>query len=82
MNLTVQFLQRFYFSTLVVLHIADSFCRCLCRCDGSEVRNLCLDGCLSQITVIVNTVFSDRRVDDQVDLSVGNQIQNIRTAFV
>ena len=42
-----------------------------------DIRDARLDGILSEIAVIMNTVFADRRVDDQLDLAVCDQVDNV-----
>ena len=66
----------------MLFHVADSLSSCPCSRDGGHVRNLAFDGSLAQVTVIVDAVLAYRRVYDQVDLAVGDHIQDIRTAFV
>ena len=53
-----------------------------CRRDRGHVRDLRFNRRFPQIAVVVDAFFSGRRVDDQVDLTVGNHIQDIRTSFI
>ena len=73
----MKFLQGFYFSVSVLLHVMDSLIAGSgCR-NGGHIGNFGLDGCLSQVAVIVGAFLADRRVNNQVDLAVGDHIQNI-----
>ena len=80
-NFAVKLLQGFNFTGFMRLHITDSACSCSGSSNGSHIRNLCLDCCFTKITVIIYAVFSDWRVDDQINLSVCDQIQNIWATF-
>ena len=64
MNLTMQLLQRFHFSALVSLHIANTLCGGPGGSDGSHIGDLSLDSCFSEIAVVVYTVLAYRGVDD------------------
>ena len=69
----VPLLQRTDIAVAVFLDVTDSFRSRARRVDRCDIRDACLDGILSEIAVIMNTVFTDRRVDDQLDLAVGDQ---------
>ena len=66
----------------MLLDIADSLSCRAGRIDRGDVRNAGLDGVLSKIAVVVNAVFADRRVDDELDLSVSDQVKDIGTSLV
>ena len=81
-NFAVQFLQRFDGFISVCLDICNTLgCR-FGSGNGRHIWNLCFDGCFSQVAVIMDTFFSSWRVDNQVNLAVGDHIQNVWTAFV
>ena len=50
--------------------------------DRRDVRHVVLDGVLADVGIVVSAELSGRRVVDQLDLSVLNRINQIRTAFV
>ena len=81
MNLTMKLLQRFHFSALVSLHIVNTLCGGSGSSDRCHIGDFSLDGCFSQIAVVVYTVLAHRGVDDQIDFSVGDQIQCIRASL-
>ena len=60
----------------------DSFCRCLCSCNGCNIRHLRLNCCFTQIAVVLYSTLADRRIYDELDFSVCNHIGNIRASFV
>ena len=60
LNLAVKLLERFYVCVSIFLNIQDPFGSCSCSGNGSHIGNSCLDCGLAQITVIMNTVFSNR----------------------
>ena len=82
MNLAVQLLQRFHGFLFMCFYIADTACGCFRGSDGRHIWYFCLDGCLTQIAVVINAVFADWRVDDQVDLSVCDQVVDIRASLI
>ena len=78
----MKLLQGFHLAVAVLLHVEDALEGSPRRGDGGHVRDLCLNGRLAQVAVIVGAFFADGRIDDQIDLAVGNHIQDIRTSFV
>ena len=62
--------------------LRDPLGRRLCGCHGGDVRDLVLDGGFSQVAVVVNAFLAGRRVDDQLDIAVGDEVQDVRTSFV
>ena len=64
------------------MYIQDAFCGGSCPGEGGHVGNPALDRRLSEIAVVVNAVFADRGVHDQVDSAVCDQVKDIGTAFV
>ena len=58
----------------MLLHVADTAAGSSGGRNGSHIRDFCLDGSLPQITVIVDAFLAGWGVDDQVDLSVGDQM--------
>ena len=78
----VPFLQRTDIAVAVFLDVADPFRSRARRVDRCDIRDARLDGILSEIAVIMNTVFADRRVDDQLDLAVCDQVNNVGSSFV
>ena len=65
-------LQGFHFSITMFLYIENSLDGCLRGGDCRHIRNLCLDGSFTEIAVIVNAVLAHWRVDDQINIAVGN----------
>ena len=81
-DFAVEKLQGFYACVFMVFYIMDSACGCFgCR-NGGHVRNLCLDGSLTQVAVIMDAVFAHWRVYDHVNLSVGDHIQDIGASLL
>ena len=81
-DFAVEKLQGFYACVFMVFYIMDSACGCFgCR-NGGHVRNLCLDGSLTQVAVIMDAVFAHWRVYDHVNLSVGDHIQDIGVSLL
>ena len=74
-------LQGMYLTSAMLLHIKDSFGRCKTCSHGGDIGNFALDRRFTQIAVVVCAVFSHRGIDNQLDLAVGDQIQNFRTSF-
>ena len=64
------------------LDIADSLSCRACRIDRGDIRNACLDGVLPQIAVVVNTVFADRRVDDELYFAISNKVKDIGASLI
>ena len=82
MNHTVKFLKGSNFSASLLLHGFDSAYGCLCCRNCRHVRYFLLDCRFSQVAVIPDPVFSDRGIHDQIDLSVCDQIQHVRSSFL
>ena len=78
----VPFLQRTDIAVAVFLDVADPFRSRARRVDRCDIRDARLDSILSEIAIIMNTVFADRRVDDQLDLAVCDQVNNVGSSFV
>ena len=63
-------------------HMIDTLGCCLTRNDGGDVRDLGLDGCLTDVGIVMNACLTDGRVDDQIDLTVGDQVKDVRASLV
>ena len=77
----MQFLQGFYFRVTVGQNIVNAFGAGSCGGDGGHIRHFCFDGSFSQVAIVMNAIFPYRRVDNQIDLAVGNHVQDIGAAF-
>ena len=64
---------------LVVLQIGDTGCGSLGGSHGGNIGDLALDGGLTQVGVIHDGVLAHGGVDDQIDLAIGQQVQNVGT---
>ena len=82
MNLTVQCLQRLYIALAMFFYITDAFGSSSGTGHGGNVWNLGLDGIFAKIAVLVDAFLAYRGVDDQLDISVGDHIQNVRASLV
>ena len=60
----------------------DAFCRSLCRSHGRDVRNMLLDGILTDVGVIVCRSLACRSIDDEIDISVGDHVADVGSALV
>ena len=74
MNLTVKRLKGFDLSISVGFDIMNTAGSGSGSGNGGHVGHLCLDGCLAQIAVIVDAVLAGGRIDDQLDISIGDHI--------
>ena len=75
-------LQGFHFPVAMQLHVVDALGGCPGGSHGGHIRNLGLDGGFPQVAVVIHAVLSGRRVDDQVNVAVGDQIQDIGASLV
>ena len=64
------------------LEMADALCRSKTGSCGGDIRNLGLDGCLAQVAVVVAGALAHGGVDDHLDLSVGDEIEDVGTALI
>ena len=81
-DLAVQLLQGFHHTATGFIHGLDAAGGCLGGSNGGDIRHLLLDGSLTQIAVIAGAVRTHGCVDDQIHLSVGDQIVDIGSSLI
>ena len=64
------------------LNVQDTLCGCSCACNCSHIRNLCLDGSLSEVTVVVGTFLTARRIDYQVYRAICYKVIDVWSALL
>ena len=75
-------LQRLDTEMAVFLDRPDALSGCFGGCHGGDIGNAVLDGSLADVAVIVHALLADRGVDDELDLSVGDEIADVRSALI
>ena len=78
----MELLQGFQFALFMLFYIVDAFSSCPGSCHSGHVWHLGFDGCLAEVAVVMHAVFAYRGVDDQLNVSVGDHIQDIWSAFI
>ena len=80
--LPVQLLQGLHLAAFVRFQVMDTLSRHSGRRHRSDIRRLRLNRRLTQITVVVHAVLAHRRVDNQIEISVGDHIVYVGSALV
>ena len=73
-DLAMHLLQRLYGTDGVRFHIVNAFRRHFCRRHRSDIGRFRLDRGLAQIAVVIHAVLAHRRIDNQVEIAVGDHI--------